>query len=86
MASRRLSATAATSATAAVSTLQFGESVVRLVRPADPDRLLDDLLLWQYGTKHIDLTAETSDAVPHPRRDSLMRRLRQIERYRLTKK
>ena len=51
-----------------------------------PDRLLDDLLLWQYGTKHIDLTAEASDAVPHPRRDSLMRRLRQIERYRLTKK
>jgi ppGpp synthetase/RelA/SpoT-type nucleotidyltranferase len=51
-----------------------------------PDRLLDDLLLWQYGTKHIDLTAEAADVVPHPRRDSLLRRLRQIERYRVTKK
>jgi putative GTP pyrophosphokinase len=50
-----------------------------------PDRLLDDLLLWQYGTKHIDLTAEPADSVPHPRRDSLLRRLKQIERYRLTK-
>ena len=49
-----------------------------------PDRLLDDLLLWQYGTAHIDLTAEPADAVPHPRRDSLLRRLKQIERYRLT--
>lgn len=51
-----------------------------------PDRLLDDLLLWQYGTDHIDLTAEAPAAVPHPRRDSLQRRLKQIERYRLTKK
>jgi hypothetical protein len=49
-----------------------------------PDRLLDDLLLWQYGTEHIELTAEPADAVPHPRRDSLLRRLKQIERYRLT--
>jgi hypothetical protein len=51
-----------------------------------PDRLLDDLLLWQYGTQHIDLTAEAPDLVPHPRRDSLLRRLKQIERYRQTKK
>ncbi len=51
-----------------------------------PDRLLDDLLLWQFGTRHIDLTAEAADAVPHPRRDSLLRRLRQIERYRVTQK
>ncbi|MFP3580957.1 MULTISPECIES: RelA/SpoT domain-containing protein [unclassified Arthrobacter] len=49
-----------------------------------PDRLLDDLLLWQYGTEHIDLTAEGPDVVPHPRRDSLQRRLKQIERYRQT--
>ncbi|BCW51688.1 hypothetical protein StoSoilB13_40300 (plasmid) [Arthrobacter sp. StoSoilB13] len=52
--------------------------------PRGPDRLLDDLLLWQYGTEHIDLTAEAPDVVPHPRRDSLQRRLKQIERYRQT--
>lgn len=49
-----------------------------------PDRLLDDLLLWVYGRTHIELTAEPADAEPHPRRDSLQRRLKQIERYRLT--
>ncbi|MDQ4491326.1 (p)ppGpp synthetase [Sinomonas sp. ASV486] len=48
-----------------------------------PDRLLDDLLLWQYGPEHIELTAEPADAGSHPRRDSLLRRLKQIERYRL---
>ena len=49
-----------------------------------PDRLLDDLLLWRFGPEHIDLTAEPAEADPHPRRDSLLRRLKQIERYRLT--
>jgi ppGpp synthetase/RelA/SpoT-type nucleotidyltranferase len=49
-----------------------------------PDRLLDDLLLWRYGREHIELTAEPADVEPHPRRDSLQRRLKQIERYRLT--
>jgi hypothetical protein len=49
-----------------------------------PDRLLDDLLLWRYGREHIELTAEAADAPVHPRRDSLQRRLKQIERYRLT--
>lgn len=43
-----------------------------------PDRLLDDLLLWHYGERHIELTAG-SDA---HRRESLLRRLRQIETYR----
>ncbi|WP_077488222.1 GTP pyrophosphokinase [Sinomonas mesophila] len=49
-----------------------------------PDRLLDDLLLWRFGREHIELTAEPAGTEPHPRRDSLLRRLRQIERYRLT--
>jgi ppGpp synthetase/RelA/SpoT-type nucleotidyltranferase len=49
-----------------------------------PDRLLDDLLLWRFGPAHIELTAEPAEADPHPRRDSLQRRLKQIERYRLT--
>ncbi|WP_334171752.1 GTP pyrophosphokinase [Sinomonas sp.] len=48
-----------------------------------PDRLLDDLLLWRFGRDHIDLTAEPAESPVHPRRDSLQRRLRQIERYRL---
>jgi putative GTP pyrophosphokinase len=43
-----------------------------------PDRLLDDLLLWRYGKAHIELTAGED---VH-RRDSLLRRLRQIEAYR----
>jgi len=43
-----------------------------------PDRLLDDLLLWRYGQRHIELTV-SSDA---HRRESLLRRLRQIEAYR----
>ncbi|GAB4097869.1 (p)ppGpp synthetase [Sinomonas halotolerans] len=49
-----------------------------------PDRLLDDLLLWQYGRGHIELTAEPADADQHSRRDSLERRLKQIDRFRLT--
>ena len=48
-----------------------------------PDRLLDDLLLWRFGPEHIELTAESPDAPVHPRRDSLQRRLKQIERYRV---
>ncbi|WP_026533651.1 GTP pyrophosphokinase [Arthrobacter sp. H14] len=47
-----------------------------------PDRLLDDLLLWRFGTAHIDQTAEAADAESTPRRDSLRRRLAQMERYR----
>ncbi|MFD1214435.1 GTP pyrophosphokinase family protein [Arthrobacter sp. GCM10027362] len=43
-----------------------------------PDRLLDDLLLWRYGERHIELTA--GDDVQ--RRESLLRRHRQIEAYR----
>jgi hypothetical protein len=47
-----------------------------------PDRLLDDMLLWHYGERHIDLTAEPADAENTPRRDSLQRRHRQMELYR----
>ncbi|MFI5084898.1 MAG: GTP pyrophosphokinase family protein [Actinomycetales bacterium] len=44
-----------------------------------PDRLLDDLLLWRFGTAHIELTAEAENI---GRRDSLTRRLGQMNRYR----
>lgn len=47
-----------------------------------PDRLLDDLLLWQFGQSHIDLTAEDATAEATPRRDSLLRRHQQMQRYR----
>lgn len=47
-----------------------------------PDRLLDDLLLWHYGERHIDATAEPAGAESTPRRDSLVRRHRQMRRYR----
>lgn len=47
-----------------------------------PDRLLDDLLLWQFGHSHIDLTAEDAAAEQTPRRDSLLRRHQQMQRYR----
>ncbi|MDQ0278341.1 ppGpp synthetase/RelA/SpoT-type nucleotidyltransferase [Arthrobacter silviterrae] len=47
-----------------------------------PDRLLDDLLLWQFGQRHIDLTAEEASAEQTPRRDSLQRRHQQMQRYR----
>lgn len=47
-----------------------------------PDRLLDDLLLWQFGESHIDLTAEDAAAEQTPRRDSLIRRHQQMARYR----
>lgn len=50
-----------------------------------PDRLLDDLLLWRFGERHIELTAEPADAPTHPRRDSLQRRYRQMETYRTTR-
>ncbi|EMY32811.1 RelA/SpoT domain-containing protein [Arthrobacter crystallopoietes BAB-32] len=43
-----------------------------------PDRLLDDVLLWRFGRRHIELTAG-DDA---HRRESLLRRHRQIEAYR----
>lgn len=44
-----------------------------------PDRLLDDVLLWKFGTAHIELTADPE----HPgRRESLQRRLVQMNRYR----
>jgi ppGpp synthetase/RelA/SpoT-type nucleotidyltranferase len=48
-----------------------------------PDRLLDDLLLWQFGQEHITLTAGASDDdESRPRRASLTRRLRQMRTYR----
>ncbi|NVM95050.1 GTP pyrophosphokinase [Arthrobacter wenxiniae] len=47
-----------------------------------PDRLLDDLLLWQFGQRHIELTAEEPEAEQTPRRDSLQRRHQQMQRYR----
>lgn len=47
-----------------------------------PDRLLDDLLLWQFGQNHIDLTAEAAGEESTPRRDSLQRRQNQMQRYR----
>ncbi|WP_026548934.1 RelA/SpoT domain-containing protein [Arthrobacter sp. Br18] len=47
-----------------------------------PDRLLDDMLLWHYGGRHIDLTAEEPGAEPSPRRDSLQRRYRQMQAFR----
>lgn len=47
-----------------------------------PDRLLDDLLLWRFGTDHIDATAEPPNAESTQRRDSLQRRLAQMRRYR----
>jgi ppGpp synthetase/RelA/SpoT-type nucleotidyltranferase len=47
-----------------------------------PDRLLDDMLLWHYGQRHIDLTAEDADAESTPRRDSLQRRMRQMQNFR----
>ncbi|MCB4208935.1 GTP pyrophosphokinase family protein [Arthrobacter sp. UM1] len=47
-----------------------------------PDRLLDDLLLWQFGQDHIERTADESDDDARPRRASLTRRLRQIRSYR----
>ncbi|MCU1573030.1 MAG: (p)ppGpp synthetase [Micrococcaceae bacterium] len=47
-----------------------------------PDRLLDDLLLWRYGTAHIDLTSEPAGTESTPRRDSLQRRYGQMTRFR----
>ncbi|WP_026556540.1 GTP pyrophosphokinase [Arthrobacter sp. 35W] len=47
-----------------------------------PDRLLDDLLLWNYGQSHIDLTAEAASEDSKPRRESLQRRYQQMRRYR----
>ncbi|TJY69289.1 (p)ppGpp synthetase [Arthrobacter sp. CAU 1506] len=44
-----------------------------------PDRLLDDLLLWRFGRRHIELTAGQDEH----RRESLQRRFRQLETYRL---
>ncbi|MFT4471474.1 GTP pyrophosphokinase [Arthrobacter sulfonylureivorans] len=44
-----------------------------------PDRLLDDLLLWRFGRQHIELTAGEDIH----RRESLQRRFRQLETYRL---
>jgi putative GTP pyrophosphokinase len=43
-----------------------------------PDRLLDDLLLWRFGRRHIELTAVDDEH----RRESLQRRFRQLETYR----
>jgi putative GTP pyrophosphokinase len=43
-----------------------------------PDRLLDDVLLWRFGKRHIELTAGDDNH----RRESLLRRHRQMEAYR----
>lgn len=43
-----------------------------------PDRLLDDVLLWRFGEGHIELTAGSD----RQRRDSLQRRLRQMQAFR----
>jgi putative GTP pyrophosphokinase len=43
-----------------------------------PDRLLDDVLLWRFGPRHIELTAGGD----RQRRESLQRRLRQMDAYR----
>jgi hypothetical protein len=40
------------------------------------------MLLWHYGQRHIDLTAEAPDAESTPRRDSLQRRMRSMQNYR----
>lgn len=49
-----------------------------------PDRLLDDLLLWQFGQSHIDLTAESPGEEHGSRRESLQRRQNQMQLYRKT--
>lgn len=49
-----------------------------------PVRPLDDLMLRQYGTKRTNLSAKAADAFRARGGDSLLRRLKQIERYRLT--
>lgn len=75
-----------------VTTLEFASllqsEVITSVRAAldhryspGPDRLLDDVLLWHFGTKHIELTAGGD----RQRADSLRRRLRQMEGYRAAK-
>jgi putative GTP pyrophosphokinase len=43
-----------------------------------PDRLLDDVLLWRFGQRHIELTAGGD----RQRKDSLERRLRQMQAFR----
>ncbi|GAA1351837.1 RelA/SpoT domain-containing protein [Falsarthrobacter nasiphocae] len=47
-----------------------------------PDRLLDDVLLWEFGQGHIDRTAPEGDDELRSRRASLSRRLRQMRTYR----
>jgi ppGpp synthetase/RelA/SpoT-type nucleotidyltranferase len=45
-----------------------------------PDRLLDDVLLWRFGKRHIELTAGDDNH----RRESLLRRHRQMDTFRST--
>lgn len=47
-----------------------------------PDRLLDDLLLWEFGEDHIARTSQDVNEDGKPRRASLTRRLRQMRTYR----
>ncbi|WP_028281405.1 (p)ppGpp synthetase [Arthrobacter sp. H5] len=82
-----LAAHGLTTTTALASLLQ-ADTITAVRRALDhryspgPDRLLDDVLLWHYGSRHIELTAEDPDVTPSPRRDSLQRRHRQMENFR----
>lgn len=82
-----LAAHGLTTTTALASLLQ-ADTITSVRRALDhryspgPDRLLDDVLLWHYGERHIDLTAEPAEANPTPRRDSLQRRHRQMATFR----
>ena len=60
------------------------EAITRVRRALDhryspgPDRLLDDVLLWRFGERHIELTAGGD----RQRKESLARRLRQMQVFR----
>ncbi|SDI20360.1 hypothetical protein SAMN04488693_10785 [Arthrobacter subterraneus] len=73
---------------AALASLLKADTVTSVRRTLDhryspgPDRLLDDVLLWNYGERHIELTADPSSESGASRRDSLLRRFRQIKTFR----
>lgn len=81
-----LTAHGLTTTTALASLLQ-ADTITSVRRALDhryspgPDRLLDDVLLWNFGERHIELTADASEAGTS-RRDSLLRRFRQIRNFR----
>lgn len=86
-ASELLSAHGLTTTTALASLLQ-ADTITSVRRALDhryspgPDRLLDDVLLWNFGERHIELTADPSSEAGASRRDSLVRRFRQIRTFR----